>query len=313
MLVLCLGLLPKVAFAQSFTPDPNAWLGEDGVLHWDAEGEYYSRIDLGDLTFGPDDADASVAPVDGEYSYDIENLFQAAEQLYGSIGDGDVSWLNSSHSVTFVYYEQQSDGSMKEVGRAEDAFTYSYTTGQLVKLATPNNLSWTGDDGFTASWGSVEHAEGYWVRFYETVSGSTSKVVTKKVEGGTTCELTSLVPTPKDGATYAFEVRANGPTNDAQYVTSGWSTKSAESAAWKTPVVEYGLTVGGVDVTSANAADVLNDGTVSYDPSSQTLTLKNASITGTKGPRTFFRTIPATPPPRAPLGPAGSSSILAPS
>lgn len=106
-------------------------------------------------------------------------------------------------------------------------------------------------------------------------------MVTKIVEGGTTCELTSLVPTPKDGATYAFEVRANGPTNDAQYVTSGWSTKSAESAAWKTPVVEYGLTVGGVDVTSANAADVLNDGTVSYDPSSQTLTLKNASITGT--------------------------------
>lgn len=32
-----------------------------------------------------------------------------------------------------------------------------------------------------------------------------------------------------------------------------------------------------------------------------------------KGPRTFFRTIPATPPPRAPRGPAGSSSILAPS
>ena len=31
------------------------------------------------------------------------------------------------------------------------------------------------------------------------------------------------------------------------------------------------------------------------------------------GPRTFFRTIPATPPPRAPRGPAGSSSILAPS
>ena len=219
--------------------------------------------------------------MDGEYSYDIENLFQAAEQLYGSIGDGDVSGLKDSHPVTFVYYEKQTDGSMKEVGRAEDAFTYSYTTGQLVKLATPNNLSWTGDDGFTASWGSVEHAEGYWVRFYETVSGSTSKVVTKIVEGGTTCELTSLVPTPKDGATYAFEVRAIGPANDAQYTSSDWSAKSDESATWKTPVVEYGLTVGGVDVTSANAADVLNDGTVSYDPSSQTLTLKNASITGT--------------------------------
>ena len=162
----------KSARNADFTPD--AWLDDAGVLHWNAEGEYYSRIDLGDLMFGPDSSDACEKPVNGEYTYDIENLFQTAEQLYGSIGDGDVSGLNGNHLITFVYYERQSDGTMKEVGRAQDAFTYTYTIGQLVKLLTPGNLSWTGDDGFAASWGSVEHAEGYWVRFYETVSAVTS-------------------------------------------------------------------------------------------------------------------------------------------
>ena len=278
-LTAALLLLPTMAFAQSFTPTPNATLDNNGVLHWDAEGEYYSQIDLGDLMFGPDSSDACEKPVNGEYTYDIENLFQAAEQLYGSIGDGDVSGLNGNHPVTFVYYERQSDGTMKEVGRAKDAYTYTYTTGQLVKLATPGNLSWTGD-GFTASWDTVEHAEGYWVRLYETTSGGTSAVSTKTVEGNT-FQLTSIVTTPKDGATYAFEVRAIGPAGDAQYVTSDWSAKSVESAAWKTPVVEYGLSVGGIDVTSENAADVLGDGTVSYDPNTQTLTLKDASIAGT--------------------------------
>ncbi len=268
--------VPTSALAQSFTPTPDATLDNNGVLHWDAEGEYYSRIDLGDLMFGPDSSDACEKPVNGEYTYDIENLFQTAEQLYGSIGDGDVSGLNGGHSVTFVYYERQSNGTMKEVGRAQDAFTYTYTTGRLVQLLTPGNLSWTGD-GFTASWDTVEHAEGYWVRLYETTSGGTSVVSTKTVEGST-FQLTSFVATPKDGATYAFEVRAIGPAGDAQYVTSDWSTKSEESVAWKTPVVEYGLFVGGTEVTSANAADVLDDGTVSYDPDTQTLTLTNATI-----------------------------------
>lgn len=267
-------LLPTTAFAQDFTP--NAWLDEDGVLHWDAEGEYYSRIDLSPLMFGPNSSDSCVSPVNGEYSYDIENLFQAAEQFYGSFSD--VSGLNRSHSVTFVYYEKQPDGTMEEVGRAEGAYSYPYTTGQIVKLATPANLTWAGDDGFTASWDSVEHAGEYRVNFYETVSGSTSEVGGAYVEG-TTCELTSVVDTPKDGATYTFDVRAWGPEENYAYRSSDTSAKSEESAAWKTPVVEYGLFVGGVEVTSANAADVLGDGTVSYDSDAQTLTLDGAKIT----------------------------------
>lgn len=267
-------LLPATAFAQDFTP--NARLDDNGVLHWDAEEEYYSRIDLSPLLFGPNSSDHCAPSVDGEYSYDIENLFQMAEQFYPIAGD--IDGLNGSHPVTFVYYEKQQDGTMKEVGRAEDAYSYSYTTGQLVQLDTPSSLSWTGDDGFTASWGSVEHAEGYLVRFYETASGSTSQVGVANVES-TTRELTSVVPTPKDGASYSFEVRALRPADDAQYTNSEWSARSAASDAWQTPVVEYGLFVGGVEVTSENAADVLGNGTVSYDPNTQTLTLNGANIT----------------------------------
>ena len=40
----------------------------------------------------------------------------------------------------------------------------------------------------------------------------------------------------------------------------------------------YGLNVGGVQVTSENASDILGNGTASYDASSGTLTLNNADI-----------------------------------
>ena len=263
-------LLPATAFAQDFTP--NAWLDDDGVLHWNAEGDYYSRIDLYPLLFGPSSADHCVPSADGEYTYDIENLFQAAEQFYAIAGS--VEGLNGYHPVTFVYYEKQPDGTMEEVGKAEGTYSYPYTTGQIVKLATPGNLAWAGDDGF------IEHAGEYRVNFYETVSGSTSEVGGTYVEG-TTCALTSVVTAPKDGATYTFDVRAWGPEENYAYRASDTSAKSGESAAWKTPVVEYGLFVGDVGVTSENAADVLGDGSVSYDPKTQTLTLENATIVGT--------------------------------
>lgn len=42
--------------------------------------------------------------------------------------------------------------------------------------------------------------------------------------------------------------------------------------------VEYQLTVAGVQVTNENAEDILNNQTVSYDPKTNTLTLKNANI-----------------------------------
>lgn len=43
--------------------------------------------------------------------------------------------------------------------------------------------------------------------------------------------------------------------------------------------VNYNIWIGGTQVTSANAGNVLGDGTVSYDAETQTLTLSNANIT----------------------------------
>lgn len=49
-----------------------------------------------------------------------------------------------------------------------------------------------------------------------------------------------------------------------------------------TPVIEYPVYVSGIRVTGANAADVLGDGTVSYDPASNTLRLNGAVIEGAR-------------------------------
>lgn len=45
---------------------------------------------------------------------------------------------------------------------------------------------------------------------------------------------------------------------------------------------KYDLWVGGVQVTESNQNDVLGDGTVSYDPTTKTLTLNGANITGAR-------------------------------
>ena len=42
----------------------------------------------------------------------------------------------------------------------------------------------------------------------------------------------------------------------------------------------YGLTIGEVEVTSENASDILNDGKVSFNPETKTLTLNNAELRG---------------------------------
>lgn len=44
---------------------------------------------------------------------------------------------------------------------------------------------------------------------------------------------------------------------------------------------DYGIKICGTAVTDTNAADILGDGTVSYEPTTQTLTLNNANIAST--------------------------------
>ena len=69
--------------------------------------------------------------------------------------------------------------------------------------------------------------------------------------------------------------------NEAEFGPNGYRGSYLGATTYEYHAVEYPLSIGGIDVTSANAADVLGDGTVSYDPDTQTLTLKDAKITGT--------------------------------
>lgn len=76
--------------------------------------------------------------------------------------------------------------------------------------------------------------------------------------------------------------------NHISYVTQEDSIAACTLAEGETSGSEsttsYNLTVGDITVTSANATDILGNGTASYDAETQTLTLNNASISTTYNP-----------------------------
>ena len=79
------------------------------------------------------------------------------------------------------------------------------------------------------------------------------------------------------------QIKAGVDKNSATVVTNPTGTEYHKnkyvSISPKQAVTKYDLWIGGVQVTSENAKDVLNDKTVSYDESTNTLTLNNAKIT----------------------------------
>ena len=70
---------------------------------------------------------------------------------------------------------------------------------------------------------------------------------------------------------------AAGPS--VAFAAEGANLAMGTGAALQTQATSYGVWVGGKQVTSANANNVLGDGRVSYNAKTNTLTLKNAKIT----------------------------------
>ena len=106
---------------------------------------------------------------------------------------------------------------------------------------------------------------------------------------GQTVTLTA-VPAPdcalKDLDVYKYAGGVRGDWVRATKVddtTWTFSMPSADVVVVSSFASIYPLTVGGVRVTGANAADILGDGRVSYDPDTGTLTLSDADITGQGG------------------------------
>ena len=73
-----------------------------------------------------------------------------------------------------------------------------------------------------------------------------------------------------------YSVTASYPGDDNYTACSAETTLTVLQ-----PIITYPLWVGGVQVTDANKDNILGDGTASFDPDSNTLTLTNANITAT--------------------------------
>lgn len=105
----------------------------------------------------------------------------------------------------------------------------------------------------------------------------------------------------------AFTLPANGFTAPAGQQFKAWAIGSASGtqvnsgathtftdntmvyAVWEDiPAATYDVWVGGTAVTEDNYRDVLGTGTVSYDPTTKTLTLTNANITNTYKTTNFY-------------------------
>lgn len=84
--------------------------------------------------------------------------------------------------------------------------------------------------------------------------------------GTPTCKvMTDLTP----GVTYKFSVTV---------IDEGGNKMTYSGDSFTLPIIQYGLTVGGTQVTNGNMDDVCGDGKVKFDPETYTLYLTNASI-----------------------------------
>lgn len=110
---------------------------------------------------------------------------------------------------------------------------------------------------------------------------------------------------PDDGSERAYRVDAvqNGVSIQSREFTVSFFDKG------------YGVYVGGTEISTANKDDVLKDGKVSYDPDSMTLTLDNASLTGSieeVSDARYYSTVYSTHDLRIEIPAGTKSSVTAP-
>ena len=236
-----------------------------------------------------------------------ENAFCCCEGLItvtfqgdvGTIGENAFQYCDSLKYVTF-------EGNVGTI--VEEAF---YCCEGLTTVTFQGDVGTIGDEAFyacealkdiyfngtEAEWNAVTKGE-YWnyacpenmeIHFSEyAVEVSASPADGGIVAGGTTYgtgTTATVTATPKKG--YVFVNWTEGGTEvstDASYSFTVEKKRSLVANFAKT----YPLWVGGVQVTSANADNITGDGiavsdggNVKYDASTNTLTLNNATVTGT--------------------------------
>ncbi len=231
------------------------------------------------------------------YDVTIDIAEGATLNLVGGVPDTTNGYPSSCglDNTSFGTLTITGSGTLNATGGASK-FSYGIDTMQTLIIDGPT-VNASGADSFysagiyafnvtvdsgtlTASGGHSEEdgAESYGIDAYS--SGATALVIN---EGAVTATgYTSALHAP---ATLADGVTAGGSTNIDG--TGAVSYVAADNSSYKwfgTPfTINYDLWVGGIQVTSANASNVLGDTgtpTVVYDASTNTLTLNGATITG---------------------------------
>lgn len=111
------------------------------------------------------------------------------------------------------------------------------------------------------------------------VKGSTTQVTFSPAEDKAIWSLASLVM----GSNIGILEPAGGWFSSSLKSITTDGTSAYQGKVVIGQIVDYGLYISETPVTSANADDILGDGTFSYDPSTKVLTVTNATVTNTSG------------------------------
>ena len=281
---------------------------------------YYTGIELwnGNMTIKGDGSLAISAPHDGICVYGGEDERGALEIKGGSItieGDDDGIYTDTSFKMTggsltvgatygiYTHAFEMNGGSITVNAVADYApgaicayESFLMNGGTITASATGENAYTIYLEGdFTMNGGSLKlsaDCDGIilWEDSAIVVSGGTLEISTKEA-GHAFIRVTesdgavSIVPTVTGDYSMTASVNEDGSgaviyDEDAhetyKYVKIAFVTKYGIIIADKD---ESGATVG-VEITSENCTDVLGDGTVSYDPTTNTLTLNNYVYNG---------------------------------
>ena len=247
-LTAALLLLPTIAFAQSFT-----------------------------ITI-PERADAIVSvTVDGTKHEEGETFSVEA----GTQVSAQAMQLSSTGAM-FTGWSVSPEGAV-ELGNTKIVeFSMPAQNISLEPVIQPFEANASVDENGVLTWG--EPFAGYVSRVEVSHQGHTVQSAWISAENGSyTLDLRQLLEERAgddgiaEGSEYTIDLYYLA--NEAEFSPNGYRGSYLGAATYKYQAAKYGLFVGGTEVTSANTADVLGDGTVSYDPNSQTLTLSNAKIT----------------------------------
>ena len=250
---------PNKAYAQEILTEGKTVEGRMDTLNEDNKYEGYVMI-------VPEETDKYILYVSGfpEYEGNI-SLYDEYENNVGNI------YSNAKYSFDNCELEAGKTYRLVVYGPKENPFRatlFRQGSGQII-FTTPEVIINDSNNPFTLeAITATDFGELEWF------CNNRSVVSYNKSSGGSWagfrhCDVT-LIAAKNGSATVGLKKASDGETLISTKVTVNGLTEY------------YGLFVGGVSVSSANAAKVTGDGisgTVSYDPSSNTLTLNNATIT----------------------------------